>query len=207
MPPSAKRRKVLDKVIHLNGVDCTTLSKVLSALDPEASTSREFLSRHVHNNFRGLKHIIKLPLKNGTEFDWVVADPGKLLAETVNANVHLQGLLQQVISGEPLSVILGFDEFIPGNKLAYDQSRKTMVVSFSFREYGRPALTCGRCWVTAGGAEIHNDLESQRRILYSPEPVFGPAVIRRDWSSNCGRAGAFAWHGPSALWSLGEFAV
>ena len=206
MPPSAKRRKVLDKVLHLNGVDCTTLSKVLSALDHEASASRELLSRHVHDNFRGLKHIIKLPLKNGTEFDWVVADPGKLLAETVNANVYLQGLLQQVISGEPLSVIQGFDEFIPGNKLAYDQSRKTMVVSFSFREYGRPALTCGRCWVTAGVLRS-TTIPKVKGGFSTALSMFLDLLFRRDWSCNCGRASGFVWHGPSALWSLGELVV
>jgi hypothetical protein len=47
----------------------------------------------------------------------------------------------------PWKLIIGWDEFTPGNALSPDNHRKTMVVSFSFVELGQVALSCGSAWV------------------------------------------------------------
>jgi hypothetical protein len=48
----------------------------------------------------------------------------------------------------PWSLIVGFDEFSPGNKLQCDNRRKTMVLSFTFKELGQLALCKALVWHT-----------------------------------------------------------
>ncbi len=56
---------------------------------------------------------------------------------------------QRVTRLEPKWLRIAFDEFIPGNKLQTDQTRKTMVLSFSFLQLGQAALSFGSSWSTA----------------------------------------------------------
>ncbi len=46
------------------------------------------------------------------------------------------------------SLIVGFDEFTPGNKLQCDNRRKTMVLSFTFKELGQMSLCKALVWHT-----------------------------------------------------------
>ena len=48
---------------------------------------------------------------------------------------------------DPWSLVIGFDEFTPGNKLAVDNKRKIMNMSFSFLQLGR-ALHSDGTWMT-----------------------------------------------------------
>jgi hypothetical protein len=48
----------------------------------------------------------------------------------------------------PWSLIVGFDEFTPGNKLQCDNRRKTMVLSFTFKELGQMSLSKAMVWHT-----------------------------------------------------------
>ena len=48
----------------------------------------------------------------------------------------------------PWHIIVGFDEFAPGNKLKVDNSRKCMNLSFTFREFGQAAWCTEVAWLT-----------------------------------------------------------
>jgi hypothetical protein len=50
---------------------------------------------------------------------------------------------------KPWSLVLGFGEFAPGNKLQFDNRHKTIVLSFSLLELGQGALCQGFGWFTA----------------------------------------------------------
>jgi hypothetical protein len=48
----------------------------------------------------------------------------------------------------PWSLVVGFDEFTPGNKLQADNRRKVMVLSYSFLELGQFSLCHNVVWTT-----------------------------------------------------------
>ena len=68
--------------------------------------------------------------------------PNQLLARILSESPTLQGwfvdaLRKHPCSAEkPWSLVVGWDEHVPGNKLALQNSRKSMNVSFSFLELG-----------------------------------------------------------------------
>ena len=49
----------------------------------------------------------------------------------------------------PWHIILGFDEFAPGNKLKVDNSRKCMNLSFTFLEFGQSVWCTEVAWFTS----------------------------------------------------------
>jgi hypothetical protein len=93
-----------------------------------------------------------MPLTVGGSFEWEFADPGKLLANMVARSPALNNLFAETASrhppspDRPWSLVVGFDEFTPGNKLKVDNRRKTMVLSFSFLEFGQTALSKALAW-------------------------------------------------------------
>jgi len=48
----------------------------------------------------------------------------------------------------PWNLVVGYDEFSPGDKLNHDNKRKVMVLSFSFLELGQSCLSSGVFWST-----------------------------------------------------------
>jgi hypothetical protein len=110
-----------------------------------ATTSRFLSVRHIEHTSR---------VAGGDDFVWEFADPSKLMALVLNANTALQALYTQALQerpstpDQPWSVVLGFDEFTPGDKLKVDNRRKAMVLSFTFRELGQTAMTNGHAWFT-----------------------------------------------------------
>ena len=51
-------------------------------------------------------------------------------------------------ASNPWHLIIAWDEFVPGDKLHCDNRRKSMVLSFSFRELGQAALCHDWAWCT-----------------------------------------------------------
>ena len=68
--------------------------------------------------------------------------PGLLLSCAVAESPSLQRLFRDALRIRPCSreapwsLVVGYDEFVPGNKLQLQPSRKTMNLSFSFMELG-----------------------------------------------------------------------
>jgi hypothetical protein len=95
-----------------------------------------------------------MPLIEGGFVDWEFADPNTLLVSLVEHSSALNRLFTEAVRISPPSVVkpwslvVGFDEFVPGNKLKVDNRRKTMVLSFSFLELGQAALSQGLAWQT-----------------------------------------------------------
>jgi hypothetical protein len=104
--------------------------------------------------FDSVKHIESMPLIEGGFVDWEFADPNTLLASLVEHSPALNRLFTEAARisppsvDKPWSMVVGFDEFVPGNKLKVDNKRKTMVLSFSFLELGQAALCQGLAWQT-----------------------------------------------------------
>ena len=90
---------------------------VKGAREPRVCTIRP-------SRFHELHQVLKVPVDDGAgELDWQVANPSKLLAALVANSRALEQLYAETLTKHPpsverpWSVVVAFDEFIPGNKL------------------------------------------------------------------------------------------
>lgn len=160
-----KRQRLSDLVVsrykdclHVGGVSTAGLAKLIAALgcDEESSLGR-LRNRLNAANSQTFKHLLAtetLRLKSGLDWVWDMLDPGKTLAFLVNESATLQELYRSALARHPSTlaapwrIVVGYDEFTPGNKLSVNHSRKSMVLSFSFLELGSAALMHGSAWVS-----------------------------------------------------------
>lgn len=112
------------------------------------------LAPHLAHRFDGLKTTLKLDLIKGGSHDWTVADVGLLLPRLISESGALQSAYASAVrtrpptSQQPWNLIVAWDEFAPGNKLAIDNSRKCLVVSIAFQELGQDLINNGLAWCT-----------------------------------------------------------
>ena len=99
------------------------------------------MGEHLKLQISPNKHIIDLePREEGEELQWTLLHPAKLVQQLVDespalAEVSGNAANRSAPSQERLwRIVLGFDEFAPGNKLRYNNARKTTVASFTFIE-------------------------------------------------------------------------
>lgn len=162
----AKRQRLdigdatLQQLLHTGRISQTGLAQLLSKLHdkskggPSCETVRQQLL--LANSAEFAPHRLQVPLQltDGSPWVWHLLDPCKTLASIVAKSASLQALYTEAwrrspaTPASPWRIVVGFDEFTPGNKLSLDQSRKCMVVSFSFLELGQAALSRGRVWAT-----------------------------------------------------------
>jgi len=94
-----------------------------------------------------------LQVVDGETFDWEFLHPTQLLSFLVESDDGFRAMLAAAAERSPPSMaspwhlVVGFDEFTPGNKLSSDNQRKTMVLSFSFLELGQTNLSSCSSWV------------------------------------------------------------
>ena len=160
---SKRRRTGFDElrwqsVLHKGGISIAGLADTMATLQLDEASAAETLRKQIlkanHAKLHDLKCCVELPLASGGSWRWDFLDPCKLLAALVESSPALQALYAQAWerypSGpqSPWSLVVGYDEFQPGNKLATDQTRKTMVLSFSFLQLGQAPLSRGSTWCT-----------------------------------------------------------
>ena len=138
--------------------------------------------------FESVKCIESMPLIEGGFVDWEFADPNTLLVSLVEHSSALNRLFTEAVRISPPSVVkpwslvVGFDEFVPGNKLKVDNKRKTMVLSFSFLELGQAALSQGLAWqapVCLRASLIHSVVGGWSHFLkvYLQRQLAGPCGL------------------------------
>jgi hypothetical protein len=162
----SKRRRVLadlppeviPNLLHKGGVSMTGLASLMATLrgaDPSCiAWDRAVLGEVNQELFHRIKCSDAVRLLSGVPWSWLYVDPGKLLTVLLSESAALQGLYDEAWARSPAtiqapwSLVVAYDEFVPGNKLSTDQTRKTMVVSFTFLELGAAALSRGTVWTT-----------------------------------------------------------
>jgi hypothetical protein len=162
----SKRRRVLadlppeviPNLLHQGGVSMKGLASVIATLrgaDPSCiEWDRRVLGEVNQQLFHRIKCADAVRLLSGVPWSWLYVDPGKLLTVLLSESAALQGLYDEAWARSPAtiqapwSLVVAYDEFVPGNKLSTDQTRKTMVVSFTFLELGAAALSRGTVWTT-----------------------------------------------------------
>jgi len=143
--------------MRVGGVSNTNLYRILDAVraNPElANMKKDTLSEAFHSRFLAARTTLQVTLKNGSEWEWELADPNLLLPNIVSECPALQDVFGRAANlhaptrESPWSLVIGFDEFSPGNKLRVDNQRKSMVLSFSFLNLGQAALQHDCVWTT-----------------------------------------------------------
>ena len=151
--------ETLHQLLHTGRISSDGLSRLLKKLssndnDPSEITIARHLLKINSAAFQTLGWQVSVQLTDGRQWLWKLLDPCKTLAAIVEKSPGMQALYAQAwrltpsTPATPWRVVIGFDEFTPGNKLSLDQNRKCMVVSLSFLELGQVALIRGRVWAT-----------------------------------------------------------
>jgi hypothetical protein len=150
---------LLQRLLHLGSLSNRGLKAIVSELRAEPLDLEFACDSRVDKVFRekcnALCHVIEMPLNIPPgSFSWALLDPNKLLCEVVQQSRILTGLFKDAAvrspptMANPWSLVVGFDEFTPGNKLKVDNARKCMNLSFTFRELGNHALSSELAWFT-----------------------------------------------------------
>ena len=164
-----KRRRVevaelLRRLARSGGHSATGLGEMLAEvrrnprliqdLGTNATSTRLSVGQALLEAFNAIKHVVKLPVHDGGEFAWEMADLALLMAASVRADAVVAAAYSEAVRKHPPSLahpwdlIVGYDEFAPGNKLKADNRRKVMVLSCTFRQLGQSALSNGCLWHT-----------------------------------------------------------
>jgi hypothetical protein len=115
---------------------------------------RKVLGQANHEAFHRIKCVDDVRTLSGHIWSWIYVEPCELLALLLAESAALQAMYTEAWARSPStplnpwSLCVAFDEFVPGNKLSTDHSRKIMVVSFTFLELGGAALASGKVWCT-----------------------------------------------------------
>ena len=131
----------LQQVINTGSTSDMGLATIMARLCSDVP-DRCTMSRIRHAKLDSVRHVIRVPLEKGGEFDWVLCHPGLLLTRIVGESVALQSAFKEALCRRPCTrdrpwgLLVGFDEHVPGSKLALQPRRKAMNLSFSFLELG-----------------------------------------------------------------------
>jgi hypothetical protein len=157
-PHKRPRAQKLADILHVGGVTQRGLVKIIDEIrkNPEVINlaSRWCLNAANLAEFMSVRHVEPLTLKDGSVFNWEMGDPNRMLQNLVDNSPHLQALYLRAAAKHPCSaerpwsIVFGFDEFCPGNKLKVRNERKNMVLSYSFVELGQETLWHAHAWTT-----------------------------------------------------------
>ena len=157
MPPRLTSNTAIADVLHTGSVSIAGLASIIRKLkvdDRIESVLRGVIGDVNHEHLQRLGHVIRVPLANGRDFDLDIIDPCKFVRGLVATSPATAAVYSEAARRHPPSparpwhLVIGFDEFTPGNKNRFDQSRKTMVVSVTFRELGQTSMSDELFWHT-----------------------------------------------------------
>ena len=146
---------VFEGLVQPGGIPITGLAEIVQSLGDVGSTTKKDLTEINRLRFNNMKHTFQLVSTDGEPLEWSILDPAKLLSCFLEESETFPRLYAAGWARKPPSVddpwrlAIAFDEFVPGNKLSVDESRETMVCSFTFLELGQGALSRGVAWCPA----------------------------------------------------------
>ena len=163
-PMDRKRQRIelaelLRRLARAGGGSSTRLSNVIAELKRSTATvadlpaCRSQVERSVLEQFDRMKHTIDMPLASGVGvFEWELLDPALLLTESLRRSpamceaYHQAVILRPPSPGQPWNLIVGFDEFAPGNIRQVRTRRLAATdvvihIDFEFGPLSSPSLT------------------------------------------------------------------
>ena len=145
---------VLQSLIAGTGVSMAGLQKILRTVEEHpgiVNSTREDLHAARSSVFEASRDILKVPLKDGSEFSWELCDPNILVQQTLGDSPNLAELYAQrfaehpCTAAAPWSMVVCFDECTPGSLAHQQLHRETMSLAFNFLELG-PFLGIDSTW-------------------------------------------------------------
>ena len=149
-------RKLQD-LLHTGGISIQGLVELLRkgrALGRDGISSSALYEANLAR-FMVVRHVESIPMENDADnFEWELAHPGRLLSTMIESCPELERLFLSAAARHPCissrrwKLIVGFDEYVPGNKLKLHNQRKCMVLSYTFLELGLDCLRQDTAWFT-----------------------------------------------------------
>ena len=149
--PEGKRAR-LQRMMNIGSTSNKALVKILREAGLDVSIDHD-TAEVGGARFETLGVKLELPSVRGSPVVWELCDPGLLITRVVRESAALQALFEAALAQKPCSLaqpwrlLAGWDEYVPGNKLKVDNSRKCMNLVFSFVEFG-VALHTDVVWFT-----------------------------------------------------------
>ena len=115
-------------------------------------TSQKQYDAALHELFDNMAVTEEIVLENGELFAWEYTEPVLLMQASLDVSPELQNRYAETLQmhpgtlEQPWSLVLGFDELVPGDKLSGITSKKTMCVYFNFITLGAHTLTQACTW-------------------------------------------------------------
>ena len=112
------------------------------------------LRKNLKSHFDPVKTSLTFPRLEGGEFKLTLADPNLLMAQVLESNTELNEIYSSIAATHgtgqqhPWNMIIGFDEFTPGDGFKPLNFKKCMVVSFNFDHLERRLLSAASTWFT-----------------------------------------------------------
>ena len=147
----------LQECLHDGGLTMSALSRVAKSLLNETfgDVSIYNVLKDVNReHFDRVKMDLPLELTSGAPFAWSIASPVKLMELVISASPVMQSMLLLVAEAQgsqgsfTVGIIVGYDEFTPGNVKKPHNERKTMVLSFTVADLEIDALANELFWFT-----------------------------------------------------------
>ena len=105
-----------------------------------------------HDVFDSMAVSDEVVLTNGKTFAWEYVEPIMLIQKSLDASPELQNRYASTFRQhpgtreQPWSIVIGFDELVPGDKLSGITSKKIMCLYFNFMTLGTHTISQGSTW-------------------------------------------------------------
>ena len=147
------RAAKLLRVLNTRGTSNEALRNIMAGLYDERAPGQGLVTDVAQARFGSVCKVLRLPDEEGGELSFECCDPNLLLCRSRWAAYRLQKAFLQALGrspctkDQPWSLVVGWDEHVPGNQLALQSSRKSMNLSFTFAELGDFSHN-DVCWIT-----------------------------------------------------------
>ena len=145
------RAAKVQRVVHVGSTSHRALVEIMGGVNE--GVSRAYTSDVAHARFATACTSLEMPTLDGGRLRWDMLKPDALVNRLASESPLLSDWLRAALAihpctaEQPWRLLVGWDEFVPGNKLAAQHSRKVMNLHFSFEELG-PALSMDDAWFT-----------------------------------------------------------
>ena len=127
------RAKHIQYLLHTGGISIkglAAISQKVQVAGPQALSNTALYEANLAR-FLHVRHIVSVPMLNGAnDFQWELAHPCRLLSLMLADCPGLERLFLAAVARHPCAanrrwrVVIGFDEYVPGNKLQVLNQRK-----------------------------------------------------------------------------------
>ena len=144
--PKRQRRELIQSAMDLSGLSNRVLHQILQKTQGEKISWKTMVALR-HERFNAVKDELDLQVADGEgRVRLPVANPNRLLEFTASECGGFRAVLEAAYAKHPCSrerpwnLLIGFDEYVPGDKLNVQNARKAMNLIFSFEELGASGL-------------------------------------------------------------------